>query len=174
MFLLVIVVMVFFSITTVCYSLHYGITPMPSSHKAKKALFDLLPSSVVGTILELGAGFGSLAIPLAKKYPNQVIAYEISPFPYLVLKTLKYLLRLKNLKVVRRDFYKCSFTEAGLCVSYLYPAGMQKLTKKFQRELKGGAFIASNAFCLPGWRAVREANTSDLYDSKIFLYQMPF
>lgn len=170
---LIVILLIFFSITTICYSLHYGITPMPSNRKARKALFELLPMEVKGTILELGAGFGHLALPLAKRYPNLIVAYEISPLPYLILKMLKLILRLHNLKVLRQDFFKSSFRESGLCVCYLYPAGMQKLKRKFQEELKEGALIVSNTFTIGHWKALQEVDTLDLYNSKIFLYEKP-
>lgn len=146
---------------------------MPTGWKAKKVLMHHLPSRIEGTIVELGAGFGTLALPLSKKYPeHKVLAYEISPFPYLVLITLKLILKRKNLLVFRKNFFNENLRAVGLCVCYLYPEAMSRLEKKLTHELQSGAYVISNTFTLPGRRPVQTCDVKDLWHSQIFLYRI--
>lgn len=160
-----------FSIITIVYSLHLRITPMPTSYKVKKQMFAILPMTFEGNIIECGAGWGTLAIPLAKKFPyNTVEAYELSPLPFLVLASLKKILFLKNLKVKRKDFFSVSFKEAGLIVCYLYPQAMERLGVKINQELKSQSLVVSNTFAIHSLRPKRIIHVDDLYSTTIFVY----
>ncbi len=168
----ILIVFVVISISVVLFSLHYGISPMPSNSKAKNALLASIPPLEVGKILELGAGFGTLALPLAKKFPDrEVWAYEISLVPYLVLLLRKKILKLKNLRVRRKNFHKISFNDAALCVCYLFPKGMERLKNKFDKELGPGSVIVSNTFGLHAWKPENVIEVGDLMRSKIFVYR---
>src|SRR5262245_4687115 len=86
----------------VYWSVKNGISPMPSSPKAKKTLEALLPKEVNGTILELGSGWGTLAVLLSQAYPEySVLAYETSPVPYFFSRFRS----KENLTFVRKDFF---------------------------------------------------------------------
>ena len=73
------------AVLIVVYSLRVGITPMPSSGAARRRIVELVPADLEGTILELGSGWGGLAVALARRFPAaQVVAYELSPVPWIV------------------------------------------------------------------------------------------
>lgn len=156
----------------VWWSWRNGISPMPTSHKAKRCLFAHLPSKCTGNIYELGSGWGTLVFSLAKQYPNcQVIGLETSPFPFMVSKILLLFKRLPNVHLKRRDFFSISLKEASLVVCYLYPKAMQKLKIKFEKELAPGTWVISNTFSVPGWVPLAIYEVNDLYRSKIYVYQ---
>jgi Methyltransferase small domain len=153
------------------YSLYLRISPMPTGRKVKEALLNQLPE-FEGKIMELGAGFGTLAIPLAKKFPQKVVeAYELSPIPYFYILLLKNLFSLPNLKVMRRDFFKASLQEGGLIVCYLYPGAMRRLEKKFTLELPKGSIVISHTFALYDRNPCKTLIVKDLYNTKIYLYK---
>ncbi len=55
---------------------------MLTSHRVKAAMMELVPDDFEGTIVELGSGWGTLAVAFARRYPGcQVLAYELSPLP---------------------------------------------------------------------------------------------
>jgi hypothetical protein len=156
-------------LSLVYYSVRNGISPMPTSPKAIKALMSLLPSEVHGVIYELGSGWGTLAIPLAKKYPNNaVIGFETSPIPYWVSKSISFYYR--NLTILKHDFYKVPLADAGLIVCYLHPKAMDKLQAKFEKELRSGVCIISNTFAIPHWKPEKVLEVNDLYRTRIYLY----
>lgn len=148
---------------TVYYSWLLGISPTPSSPAAKKALLELLPSSIEGKVYELGAGWGGLLKELRDRYPN-VVGFELSPLPWLVCK-------LRGLPCVRKDFFQQDLKEAKLIICYLYPGAMKRLQHKFETELQPGTIIISNTFQIPGWQPQEVRELNDLYKSKIYLYR---
>lgn len=167
-------IFVFFSI--IINTLYYGISPMPSSRKAKNAILklihDYLPKKLDGNVVELGSGFGALAIPVAKcLQENPMIAYEISLIPYLVSKIFQFFFPQKNLIIERKDFFDVNLSHSKLIICYLYPAAMAKLKFKFEKELKNETYLISNTFAIPGWEPISTITLDDIYKTKIYLYK---
>lgn len=155
----------------VVYSLWSGIPPMPTSLKEKKALFSLLPEKLEGPIYELGSGWGTLAIPLARKYPHcQVIAVELSPIPYLFSLLRKAIFGPKNLQFIRKDFFILDLSRAALIVCFLFPGAMERLSPKLRSELLPKTPVVSNSFALPGWTPAQEITIQTIHHSKVYLY----
>src|SRR3990170_3851302 len=68
------------------YTVRTGISPMPTLPAARRAMLAALPDELTGTVAELGAGWGGLAFAVAGRHPRaRIIAYELSPLPWLVL-----------------------------------------------------------------------------------------
>lgn len=161
-----------FAISIVIWSIRNGIAPMPSSPKAKKTILISLPQEINGSIYELGSGWGTLLIPLARHYPlHRLIGVESSPIPYFFSKAYARLLRIQNITVLRQDFFHLPLGQAGLIVCYLYPEAMRKLKNKFEDELSPGTWVISNTFALPGWTPIHVYEVNDIYHSKIYFYQ---
>lgn len=147
---------------------------MPTGGKVRQALLAVLPQEVDGRVYELGVGWGTLLLPLARRYANCTVAgYETSPVPYVVAKIRLWLAELPNGNLRRRDFFTVDMRDAGLVVCYLYPGAMQRLKDKFERELKPGCWVVSHTFAVPGWQACTMHEVDDLYRTKIYLYRMP-
>jgi hypothetical protein len=170
---ILIVLIIIFVLTSIAYySWLYGISPTPSPKQAREEIIKLIPKKTRGKIVELGAGWGSLAIPLAQQFPFcQVRAYEISLIPWFWTRTRLLFSGLSNLYVYRQDFFEISLKEIDVVVCYLYPGAMRQLKEKFEKELKSGALVLSYTFAIPGWtpQVIKELN--DLYHSKIYFYQ---
>jgi len=146
---------------------------MPSSSKVKKALESALPEKVQGKIYELGCGWGALALRLAARYPDSdVLAYEVSPIPWLFTDIMRRISRMPNMKLYWKDFFHDSLSDAGLVVCYLYPGAMERLKKKFQNELSPGTTIISNTFAIPGWEPAQVIKVPDFYRTKIYVYKV--
>lgn len=159
-------------ITSIIYwSIKNGISPMPSSLKARDQLLTLSPPITSGIIYELGSGWGTLAFPLAKKYPHcQVVAYETSSLPYLFCRIALKFCRLPNLHFYKKNFFETSLHDGALVICYLYPKAMTKLKEKFEKELKPETWIISNTFAIPEWKPQQVSELKDLYHTKIYLY----
>lgn len=161
------------ALSLVVWSVYNGISPMPTSPKAKECLFALLPQELQGKIYELGSGWGTLLFPLAVKYPScEVIGYETSFLPYWVSIIWLWSFPHPRTRILRQDFFNVSLNDATLVVCYLYPKAMEKLKVKFENELKPGTFIISNTFGIPNWKPLVALDVCDLYHSKIYLYQI--
>ena len=162
------------AVLIVVYSLRVGITPMPSSSAARRRILELLPGDLDGTILELGAGWGGLAVALARHCPAaHILAYELSPVPWLVARLRAAVGRRRNLTVRRRDFLRDSLAGADAVVCYLYPGAMLALAEKLPRELRPGTPVVTHAFRMPGWTPEREVAVPELWRSATYLYRSP-
>jgi trans-aconitate methyltransferase len=154
----------------VWHTLALGISPMPSSRRVRDAVLAALPTDLEGEVHELGAGWGTLAVPLARRFPRaQVIAWESSWVPWAVL-----WLRgraLPNLEVRRADFFTADLTRARAVVCYLFTGAMERLSTKFHQELSRGAWVVSHTFALRGWVAATTVVVEDLYRTPVFVYR---
>jgi hypothetical protein len=144
-----------------------GVSPMPTSHKIRNVLLENLPELSTGTIIELGSGWGNLLFPLSKKYVDcSIIGFENSPIPYLFSSFINH---SKNLKIVRHDFFEQSLQEANLIVCYLFPASMEKLKDKLERELRPGTQVVSHTHEIPNWKPKK---TISVDSTLIYLYEI--
>lgn len=156
----------------VVYSLITGVPPMPTTAKVRDAIFDLIPAGFDGSVAELGAGWGSLAIALARRLPAaQIIAVERSPVPWLVAWTAQAVLRLPNLAIRRGNFFQTPLDDVELVVCYLMGDAMRRLGPKLRAELRPGSLIISNTFALPGWEPERVIEVADMYHTRVYLYR---
>jgi hypothetical protein len=164
---LVVVALIFF------YTLYTGISPMPTSARVRRAMFEMLPEGLEGTIFELGSGWGTLALPLAKRYPNcPVHGYEVSPLPWLCSWFRGKGAGRSNLIFHRQNYLQADLSAAALVVVYIHADGMAKLNPKLEAELKPGTLVLSNFFQVRGWTPIQETTVNDLHQSKVYLYQI--
>lgn len=156
----------------ILWSLHNGISPMPTSRKVKRCMLSAFPEKVTGKIYDLGSGWGTLLFPLAKRYPeSQIVGYETSPIPYWFSKMRCKLGGYPNVQIVKKDFFEASLAEAGLIVCYLYPGAMARLKRKFETELPHNSWVVSSTFSIPGWPASKVLEVKDLYYTKVYVYR---
>ena len=142
--------------SVVYYGIRLGITPMPSSRKAVATFISLIPDAADGKIVDLGSGWGTLAYPIAKNFPNaEVVGCELSPIPWLYSRFKGMFVRRPNLTLHRRSVFDADLTDVDVVVVYLHPAAMRKLGPKFERELRPGTLVLSNTFAVPTWEATQ-------------------
>jgi len=170
-----------FVVITCSLSLIYcvvtGISPVPSSKGSKKHMFDLLPAGFSGEVCDLGAGWGSLAFPLAQRFPkSQVYAYEISPVPWLVMQVRRIFQIRQNLTIQRVNMLNKSFAfraETAAVVCYLHSEALERLRPKLERDLNTGTLIISNVFEIPGWQPEAVHEIDDGFCPQIYVYRVP-
>lgn len=169
-------VLILAAVSIVYYGIRLGITPMPSSRKAVRKIVGLIPEGTEGKIVDLGAGWGSLAYPIAKRFPNaEVVGYELSPLPWLYSRLKGLIVARKNLKLHRQNVFEADVREADIVVVYLHPAAMRKLQKKFEEELRPGTVVISNTFVVPTWTEQRMYHLGGHWFStstKIYVYRV--
>ena len=152
-------------------TLRFHISPMPSSARVRRAILNWIPADTAGEIYELGAGWGSLAFPIAKQCPRaQVIAWEGSPVPYLLCCVRKLLRPTPNLTLRFGDFSNVELSRASGVVTYLWTGGMAQLAPKLLRELPSGSWVISSTFAWRGRKADDEQTLDDLLGTKIYRY----
>ncbi len=151
-----------------------GISPMPSSRKARHAILKLIQSTDSGPVLELGAGWGGLAVDIARHNPERlVIGYEQSMLPYVFSTLRQRIIGPANLRFHRQDFFQVQLQEAGVLVCYLYPGAMERLAEVIDSMGPDRPTIISNTFRLPGFSADHTQQLNDIHGSYIYRYDRP-
>lgn len=158
-------------LSIVWFTLKIGISPMPSSAKACRAIVKASEEAGEGSIIDLGSGWGTLMFALARKYPDrQVIGYELSWLPWIYTYLYKIFYRLHNVRIHRQNFLAADISSASLLVCYLYPKGMIDLQKKLSEGHGSNALLISSTFVLPESEPIKTIRLDDLYNTPIYVY----
>ncbi len=170
-FFTVLIVIFWIWLSVVLWSLKNGISPMPTSEKVKSKLLVSIPPKIHGTIIDLGSGWGNMAIRLAKQFPQcHVIGYETSPVPYYFSKIWLFFDKIPNLQFRKKNFFSVNLKDSSLIYTYLYPGAMKILYNKFEEELIPGTIVVSNTFAVPQWDPVQVLEVKDIYNTRIYMY----
>ena len=150
-----------------------GISPTPSSGKARDVMIELLADTSTGPVYDLGSGWGGLVIRLARKYPDRkIVGYEVSLVPWLVSVFFKKILRLGNLEIYKKNFLQADLSGADVLVCFLHTDGMCQLAQKLTAEEGFNGFLISNYFALPSCQPEVSMRINDFYQSPIYCYRL--
>lgn len=151
-------------------SLVLGISPTPSSPRLLKQTIKHLPKEYAGIFYECGAGFGFSCYFLSKHFPKaSIIAYEKSPFPYLVSKIVLLVSGSKNVTLRYENFLDDRFERGSILFCYLSVNIMQKLEKKLLQEAFSGQ-VVSHTFAFSSLKPENMLVSSDLYQTRSYHY----
>ena len=97
------------------------------------------------TVVDLGSGWGSLLLPLAKKYPQHTfIGYERVWLPYIVSRWRTR--KLPNIKLYRQDFFTADFADVDAILCFQLASIMQKLLPYLQKHINKTVRIYVNRY----------------------------
>ena len=161
-------------ISIVLTSLRAGISPMPSSRKAQKAIISAIPPNTHGLIIDLGSGWGNVAFSLARSFPQATVrGVELSLIPWAVSRIGAALWGPSNLDIERGNFQDIPIEGAEVVVCYLYPGAMKSLKTKFEEELMPNTLIISNTFGITDWEPEEVITLNDIHQTPIYRYRVP-
>lgn len=192
-----IIIALMMGLSIVWSTLIAGMSPMPSSGKARKVMLELVAEAGPSPIIDLGSGWGHLVLCLALKYPNrQVIGYELSFMPWCVSWLISQLLRIKNLTLYRQDFFTANLPSSAIILCYLHPAAMAALKVKLAKPASAITsksstalinstasiipssnkptvrIVISNNFALPNCVPLKTIRLNDFYCSPVYFYRL--
>lgn len=120
---------------------------------------------------DLGAGIGSVAVPLAQQYPLMTVeAWERAPLPWLI--TAWRCRKLPNMNARRSSFWDCDLGCYDVVFAFLSPAVMAELGEKVRREMRPGSLFISSSFPVPGWEPESIEQIEDRRGTKLFCYRL--
>ncbi|MCF8884765.1 MAG: class I SAM-dependent methyltransferase [Nitrososphaerota archaeon] len=123
-------------------------------------------------LVDLGAGDGRILFSAARDYGCRAIGVEINP------RLIEFIQRkisstgLKNIKILRKNFYTYDFSEADIVTLYLLPENLRELKPRLL-SLKRGSRIVSHDYRIPGIRPDEVYLVKSMEDGryhKIYLY----
>lgn len=147
----------------------YGEVPLfLSSHAVVEALQEIIAEEAAGQLIELGAGVGSVVVPLARQCPLlQITAIENAPIPWLILRWR--CRSLANVRVCRGNFWKCKLDQFDLAFAFLSPLVMTRLEDKCRREMNG--LLVSASFPMAGLTAETAFDLPDRRQTRLYCYR---
>ncbi len=119
------------------------------------------------TVMDLGSGYGTLLLPLARQFPNhRFVGYEWGWTGYLVSRVRG--AGLRNLTFYRRDLFTADISNADVIILFLMRFLMPRLKQKCHAEAKKTAVIYARRFKFPDIRPTREITLPD--KDTIYIY----
>lgn len=121
----------------------------PSPHKVWRTVAELLPADRPVRFIDIGSGFGGLAMHLAGLRKDGVfLGIELAPLPWAV-SALRARLSGSRARFVRGDYEDLDFAEYDVVFAYLSPAAMPALWEKAHTEMRSGSLLLSYEFSIP-------------------------
>jgi hypothetical protein len=142
-----------------------------SSHEVVLALAEIADDERARRMIDLGAGVGSVVVPLAKHFPLlQVEAWERAPIPWAITALRRR--RLPNLTLRRASFWQANLADYDMVFAFLSPAVMAEVGDKVQREMRAGALFVSSSFPVPDWRPEMKVEIGDARETVLYCYRI--
>ena len=137
------------------------------------ALATLLPPRPGARFVDLGHGFGSTVLMLAKVRPDMAIeGIESAPIPFLVSYIRKLVVGPRNAHFVYGDFWRHSLAGYDMVYAFLSPAPMSALYAKATAEMAPGSLLVSNSFAIAERDADEVLTLDDGRRTRLYLYRM--
>lgn len=151
-----------------------GVPPMPAHAGEVMDVVALLKQAGIAEraiVYELGCGWGSLVIALAKAFPHaQIRGIELSPLPYWVARLRTR--HMPNVRLQRGDLFERDLRDADAVTSYLMIKSMPRLAALLDRMLRPGTPVV----CISFWfrnREVAAVREGRGWRGKVALYYWP-
>ncbi|MDO9105424.1 MAG: class I SAM-dependent methyltransferase [Methylovulum sp.] len=142
-----------------------------SSSAAADAVARIIERENAENFADLGAGIGSLAIPLARCHPLLAIdAVELAPLPWLI--TALRCRKLANIQARRASFWHCGLNAYDVVFAFLSPAVMLKLSEKISRDMRSGSLFISSSFPIPDWQPESVITLADRRKTRLYCYRI--
>ncbi|MEY3807806.1 MAG: hypothetical protein RI893_782 [Pseudomonadota bacterium] len=141
-----------------------------SSAAVANAIAAIVERENAQSFAELGAGVGSVAVPLAQNLPIIVKAWERAPLPWLIMAWR--CRKLPNLSVKRASLWDGNLAGYNIVFAFLSPAVMADLGQKISGEMLPGSLFISSCFPIPDWHAESLVTLKDRRRTTLFCYRL--
>ncbi len=141
-----------------------------SSTEVTQTLAGIIKQQQCKNLIELGAGVGSVVVPLATEMPElQITALENAPLPWLILRWR--CRHLPNVQVLRRSLWDFGLHHFDLAFAFLSPLVMVRLHEKAQSQMGDGSWLISSSFEIPDLSASKVVQLTDRRKTRLFCYR---
>ncbi|MDO9168260.1 MAG: hypothetical protein Q7U18_04085 [Methylobacter sp.] len=141
-----------------------------SSSAVADAVATLVEQENASVFADLGAGVGSVAVPLAQRRAIKIDAWERAPLPWLI--TASRCRKLPNACVKRASLWECDLAGYDVVFAFLSPAVMVKLGEKVGNEMRSGSLFISSSFPISGWNPESIVPINDRRSTQLFCYRV--
>jgi len=149
-----------------------GVPPHSSSSVEAADVVCLLKAAGLAeraVVYDLGSGWGSLVIALARAFPAaQIRGIEMSPLPYWIARIRTR--NMPNITLRQGNFYDSDLTDADAVTCYLMIKPMPKLASFLDRMLKPGTPVVSLSFWFRDRKLAASAKSSGILGAAALYY----
>lgn len=141
-----------------------------SSSDVGDAVTAIVKRENAATFADLGAGVGSVVVPMAKHGSMIVEGWERAPVPWLI--TAWRCRKLPNAAVKRASLWRCNLVFYDVVFAFLSPAVMVELGEKVRHEMRPGSLFISSSFPIPDWPPESIMQINDRRRTQLFCYRV--
>ena len=142
-----------------------------SSTAVVDAVSQLITQESAQHFAELGAGIGTVTVPLAKQHPQlNINAWERAPLPWAinVCRSRHY----AHSHCYRSNLWNCDFSQYDVIFAFLSPAVMPELGAKLRSVMRPGSLLISSSFAIPDWKPETIKPLNDIAKTQLFCYRI--
>jgi hypothetical protein len=100
-------------------------------------------------LYDFGSGDGRVLVSAVRNFHvARAVGYEIAPWPYWKSRWILRRSGITNINVRNQSFFDADLGEATCVYAYLFPKLVDRLAKKFAKELKSGTRIICPSFSI--------------------------
>lgn len=122
----------------------------PSNQTVWRVVADFVPENRSIRFIDIGSGFGGLALYLAARRPQSIFAgIELAPVPWFASWVRAHMTR-GGAHFIRGDYDRLNFASYDVIFAYLSTAAMPALWEKACAEMRAGTLLLSYEFLIPG------------------------
>jgi len=142
-----------------------------SSSAVAEALAEIAARENAASFAELGAGIGSVVVPLARLRPAiHVDAWELAPLPWAILKHR--CSKIRNVTVHRESLWKCDIKRFDVVFAFLSPIPMPQLGTMVSDDMPPGSLFVSSSFPIPNWEPEEIRTLADARKTRLYCYRI--
>ena len=142
-----------------------------SSTAVVEAVSQLITQESAQYFAELGAGIGTVTVPLAKQHPQLIInAWERAPIPWVI--NIWRSRHYANSHCYRSDLWNCDFSQYDVIFAFLSPVIMPELGAKLKTAMRPGSLLISSSFAIPDWQPETIKQVDDLAKTQLYCYRI--
>ncbi len=142
-----------------------------SSSAVSDALIQIVQREGAKSFVDIGAGLGTVVVPLAKAGPNmRILALERAPLPWLMAAWR--CRKLANVSVGRTSFWQQDLAQFDLVFAFLSPLVMTEIGEKIRREMRAGCLFVSSSFPIPDSKPESVLELNDRRKTKLYCYRI--
>jgi hypothetical protein len=142
-----------------------------SSNAVVDAISQLITQESAQYFAELGAGIGTVTVPLAKQHPQLIInAWEKAPIPWII--NIWRSRHYENSHCYRSTLWSCDFSQYDVIFAFLSPAIMPELGSKLKTAMKPGSLLISSSFAIPDWQPETIKQLNNMAKTQLYCYRI--
>lgn len=150
-FLWSLAVFVLLLLVTVIMHLILGVPYIPTPRRVARMMAEMAKLKDGDTVMDLGAGDGIVLVEAKRLCPGiRAVGCELVPTVWLIGVIYRRIIRAPKVEVSIGNAFHADVSRADVLLLYMITEIMQRLSVKFETELRPGTRIVSHAFKLPG------------------------